>query len=89
MEQLIALREKGLDIRLIMQRSIDKAWFGFFEPVQSNAPKTQDDGSAAMKAEYERQMAAKREAKPPDKPNAPQERHTLAIQILQNFGQQK
>ena len=88
-EQLTALREKGLDIRLIMQRSIDKAWFGFFEPVQSNAPKTQDDGSAAMKAEYERQMAAKREAKPPDKPNAPQERHTLAIQILQNFGQQK
>lgn len=88
-EQLTALREKGLDIRLIMQRSIDKAWFGFFEPVQSNAPKTQDDGSAAMQAEYERQMAEKREAKPPDKPNAPQERHTLATRIMQHLGGQK
>ena len=88
-EQLAALRDKGFDIRLVMQRSIDKAWFGFFDPIASNAPQTQDDGNAAAKAEYERQMAAKREAeaKPPDKPRppaiSPSESHTLATQMLQ------
>ena len=88
-EQLAALRDKGFDIRLVMQRSIDKAWFGFFDPIASNAPQTQDDGNAAAKAEYERQMAAKREAeaKPPDKPRpaaiSPSESHTLATQLLQ------
>ena len=89
MEQLAALRDKGFDIRLVMQRSIDKAWFGFFEPIPSNAPQTQDDGNAAAKAEYDRQMADKREAeaKPPEKPRppaiSPSESHTLATQMLQ------
>lgn len=78
-EQLTALHEKGLDIRLIMQRSIDNAWFGFFEPTASNAPQSQDNGDAASKAEFERQMAEKHLAAERPPPN-PEERKRLMEQ---------
>lgn len=85
--QLTALHEKGLDIRLIMQRSIEKVWFGFFEPTAPNTPQSQDNGDAASKAEYERQMREKREAetKPPDKHQATTFGKIAASKILNSF----
>ena len=67
--KLTEFHERGLDIRLIMQNSIDKGWFGFFDP--TDRPKhssTQNDGSAALKAALAAHNA-RHQAEPPDKPD--------------------
>ena len=67
--KLTEFHERGLDIRLIMQNSINKGWFGFFDP--TDRPKhssTQNDGSAALKAALAAHNA-RHQAEPPDEPD--------------------
>ena len=68
-EALATHRHHGLDIVLIMKKSIDHGWFGFFDPTDGSPHhKKGDDGSAAAKAALA-EHNARQAAKPPDKPD--------------------
>ena len=72
--KLEELHKKGWDIALIMQKSIERGWFGFFDPTDYNPHHNKgDDGSAAALAEWnklkEAQRLAEQQPKPPDKPD--------------------
>ena len=74
--KLEELHKKGWDIALIMQKSIEHGWFGFFEPTAAPHHHTQDSGSEAAARALAEQMARQQE-KPPDKPppNKPNSQH--------------
>ncbi len=74
--KLEELHKKGWDIALIMQKSIERGWFGFFEPTAAPHHHTQDSGSEAAARALAEQMARQQE-KPPDKPppNKPNSQH--------------
>ena len=68
-EKLTEFHQRGLDIVLIMKKSIDHGWFGFFDPTDSSPHhKMGDDGSAAAKAALA-EHNARHQPKPPDKPD--------------------
>jgi len=68
-EKLTEFHQRGLDIVLIMKKSIDHGWFGFFDPTDGSPHhKKGDDGSAAAKAALAKHNA-RQAAKPPDKPD--------------------
>ena len=68
-DKLTEFHQRGLDIVLIMKKSIDHGWFGFFDPTDGSPHhKKGDDGSAAAKAALA-EHNARQAAKPPDKPD--------------------
>ena len=73
-DKLTEFHQRGLDVVLIMQKSIAHGWFGFFDPTDYNPHHNKgDDGSAAALAEWnklkEAQRLAEQQPKPPDKPD--------------------
>ena len=83
LEQLAALHERGLDLRPIMLKSIERGWFGFFPPKSEYpAADKQNDGTARMLDEYRKDQEEKRrqaEQPPPDKPPSDK---TLALSLI-------
>ena len=68
-DKLTEFHQRGLDVVLIMQKSIAHGWFGFFDPTDGSPHhKIGDDGSAAAKAALA-EHNARQAAKPPDKPD--------------------
>ena len=66
-EKLTEFHQRGLDIVLIMQKSIAHGWFGFFDPTDYSPHHNKgDDGSAAAKAALA-EHNARHQPKPPDK----------------------
>ena len=96
--KLTEFHQRGLDIVLIMKKSIDHGWFGFFDPTDGSPNhKKGDDGSAAAKAALA-EHNARQAAKPPDKPDRQPEIHsaedrakgrTNAQQIMDNLKNRK
>ena len=97
-EKLTEFHQRGLDIVLIMKKSIDHGWFGFFDPTDSSPHhKMGDDGSAAAKAALA-EHNARHQPKPPDKPDRQPEissaeekakGRTNAQQIMDNLKNKK